>query len=175
MEILSLIEELEELVNEASTIPFSNRVVIDRDEIGEIIRKINVAIPEEIRRAKWIKEEKDQILIEAKKEAEEILRSAQEEEARLLDHARFEENRVIEDARSLADQLVSNNEITNMAETHCRKLVADAETTAKEIKHGAYEYADEMLEELENKLKDFVETIYHNRTELNKFVKEDEA
>lgn len=174
MEILGLIEELEEMINEASAIPFSNRVMIDREDINDLIRRINVAVPEEIRRAKWIKEEKDQILIEAKKEAEEILRSAQEEEARLIDHAKFEENRVIEEARSVADDLVSNNQITNMAETHGRNLVEEAERTANEIKHGAYQYADEMLEELENKLKDFVETVYHNRSELHKYVKEDE-
>lgn len=174
MEILSLVEELEEMISDASAIPFSNRVVIDRDEISEIIRKINVAIPEEIRRAKWIKEEKDQILIEAKKEAEEILRNAQEEEARLLDHAKFEESRVIEDARTLADTLISENEITALAEDHCRGLVKDAEKTAYEIKTGAYHYADEMLEELEHKMKTYLETIHHNRSELGKFVKTDD-
>lgn len=170
MEILSLIEELEEMISDASAIPFSNRIVIDREEISEIIRKINVAIPEEIRRAKWIKEEKDQILIEARKEAEEIIRNAQQEESRLLDHAKFEESRVIEDARSLADTLISENEITALAENHGRKLVYEAENKAKDIKIGAYNYADEMLEELEYKLKNFLETVEHNRTELNKFV-----
>jgi len=175
MEILGLLEQIEELINEASTIPFSNRIVLDKDDINEIIRKINVAIPEEVRRAKWIKEEKDQILIEAKKEAEEIIRAAQEEEARLINHAKFEENRVIEDARNIADNLVSENEITVLAENHCRNLVDTAEKKAKEIKDGAYHYADEMLEELQFKLNDFIETINHNRSELNKFVqKEDE-
>lgn len=173
MEILGLIEELEEMISEASAIPFSNRVMIDKEEMSDLIRRINIAVPEEIRRAKWIKEEKDQILIEAKKEAEEILRTAQDEESRLLDHAKFEENRVIEEARTLADDLVSNNQITSMAEGHGRKILQDAEQTALEIKQGAYHYADEMLGELENKLKDFVETVYHNRSELHKFVNEE--
>jgi len=174
MEILGLIEELEELVNDASGIPFSNRIVLDKDEVSDILRRINVAIPEEVRRAKWIKEEKDQILIEAKKEAEEIVRSAQEEESRLLNHAKFEENRVIEDARSIADQLVSDNEITVLAENHCRNMVGDAKTQAKDIKDGAYGYADDMLEELQFKLEDFLKTLNSNRTELTKFAKSDE-
>lgn len=67
MEILDLLQEIEEMIDDASTIPFSNRIVLDKDDISEVLRKINVAIPEEIRRAKWIKEEKDQILIEAKR------------------------------------------------------------------------------------------------------------
>lgn len=174
MELLSLVEELEEMVKDASTIPFSNRIVLDRDDISELIRKVNVAIPEEIRRAKWIKEEKDQILVEAKKEAEEILRSAQEEEMRLLEHAKFEENRVIEDARTLADTLISENEITVLAENHCRSLVKEAETTADDIKTGAYHYADDMLDELEHKLKRVLETVNLNRSELNKFVKSED-
>lgn len=174
MEILDLLQEIEELIDDASTIPFSNRIVLDKDEVNEVLRKINVAIPEEIRRAKWIKEEKDQILIEAKKEAEEIIRAAQEEEARLLNHAKFEENRVIEDARNIADNLVSENEITILAENHCKNLVGDAERKAKDIKDGAYHYADEMLEELQFKLQDFLETVNHNRSELNKYVNKDE-
>jgi len=175
MEILNLLEEIEVLINDASTIPFSNRIVLDKDDIEEVLRKINLAVPEEIRRAKWIKEEKDQILIEAKKEAEEIIRAAQDEEARLINHAKFEENRVIEDARNIADNLVSENEITILAENHCRNLVEDAERTANEIKDGAYHYTDEMLEELQYKLSDFMETINHNRKELIKFIKtEDE-
>lgn len=174
MEILDLLDEIEELITDASTIPFSNRIVLDKDEITDILKKINMAIPEEVRRAKWIKEEKDQILIEAKKEAEEIIKNAQAEEARLINHAKFEENRVIEDARNIADNLVSENEITVLAENHCRNLVDDAERKAKDIKDGAYHYADDMLEELQYKLKDFMETVAHNRSELNKFVKKDD-
>lgn len=174
MEILGLIAELEEAIEDASAIPFSAKVVIDKEEISEIIRKINVAIPEEVRRARWIKDEKDQIILEAKKEAEEMVKTAQEEQDRLISHAKYEENRVIEDARSLADELISEHEITILAENHCRTIVKEAEETAKEIKDGAYGYADSMLEELEYKLKDFVTTVTHNRSELNKYVKSEE-
>lgn len=174
MEILNLIEELKELVEEASAIPFSSKVVIDKEEFSEIVRKINVAIPEEVRRAKWIKEEKDQIIIEAKKEAEEMLRNAQNEQARLLEHAQYEENRVIEDARSLADALVNEHEITELAKDHGRTLVKEANEMSEEIKSGAYKYADSMLEELEAKLEGFTKTVYANRMELNKYVNSEE-
>ena len=174
MDILGLIAQLEEVVEFASTIPFSAKIVIDKEEISEIIRKINVAIPEEVRRARWIKNEKDQIIIEAKKEAEEMVKTAQEEQDRLVSHAKYEENRVIEDARSLADELISEHEITNLAENHCRTIVREAEETAKEIKDGAYAYVDAMLKELEYKLKDYVTTVTHNRSELNKYANSDE-
>lgn len=170
MDILSLVEELEEMVSEASAIPFSNRIMIDKDDILDLIKRVNAAIPEEIRRAKWIKEEKDQILLEAKKEAEEILTSAQEEEHRLLEHARYEENRVIEEARALADDLISSHQITSLSEQHGKQLVKEAEHTAEEIKAGAYGYADDMMESLETKMESFLETLSFNRSELKKFV-----
>lgn len=170
MDILTLVEELEEMVSEASNIPFSNRIVLDRDDVIDLIKKVSAAIPEEIRRAKWIKEEKDHILLEAKKEAEEILKSAQAEEARLLEHAKYEENRVIEEARALADDLISNHEITSLAETHARHIVEEASKKADDIKHGAYAYSDEMLSSLEDKMEDFLETLSYNRSELKKFV-----
>ena len=173
MEILGLIEELEEAIEDASAIPFSTKVVIDKEEISEIIRRINVAIPEEIRRAKWIKEEKDQILMEAKKEAEEMIRSAQGEQDRLINHSKFEENRVLEEARTLADKLVCENEITVLAENHCRNLVKEAEETSEEIKSGAYDYADSMLADLDKRLKSFSEIIHKNRSELTSYKNED--
>ncbi len=105
MEILKLVEELEEVVNQASTVPFSNRIMVDKDLISDILEKLAFAVPEEVRRAKWIKEEKDQIMLEAKKEAEDMIRTAQEEQSRLLDHAKFEENRVIVDGCSVQRNL----------------------------------------------------------------------
>ncbi len=174
MEMLKLVEELQEVINEASAVPFSNRIMIDKEIVSELLEKLAITVPEEVRRAKWIKEEKDQIMLEAKKEAEDMIRTAQEEQSRLLDHAKFEENRVIEDARSLADNLISESEITVLAENHCHNLVLTAESTAAEIKSGAYEYADTMLADLQDKLKGFADTIYHNRTELNRYAKRED-
>lgn len=94
MEILGLVKKIEDLVNNASGIPFSNKIVLDKDDTSEMIRRINESIPEEIRRAKWIKEEINKISIEAKKEAKEMIKLAKKV------------------ARSLADNLVKNNEIT---------------------------------------------------------------
>lgn len=167
MEILTLVELLEEVIEDASAIPFSTKIVIDKEDISEILRRLNVTVPEEIRRAKWIKDEKDQILLEAKKEAEEMIRSAQEEQERLLNHSKFEENRIIEEARTLADKLVSEHEITSLAENHCRALVKEAEGTAQSIKEGAYEYADNMLSELQKQLNHLNKTVEENRNELN--------
>lgn len=173
MDILSLVEELEEMVSDASAIPFSSRVMIDKDDILDLIKRINAAVPEEIRRAKWIKEEKDHILLEAKKEAEAILTSAQEEESRLLEHARYEENRVIEEARSLADDLISSHKITSLSEAYGKDLVADAYRKAEEIKTGAYSYSDNMLASLEIKIQKCLETITINRDELKDFVEKE--
>ena len=49
MEVLRLIDEIEDILDNASTLPFSNKVVIDAEEILEILKEIRIKLPDEIK------------------------------------------------------------------------------------------------------------------------------
>ena len=79
MDVLVLIDKLDDLVHGASTFPMTDKVMIDRDEIYDLLDQMRATIPEEIKQARWIVEERQEMLQEAKEESERILSEAREE------------------------------------------------------------------------------------------------
>ena len=48
MDILNLLERIEDIVEEASKVPLSNKVMIDKEEVLEVINDIRLKLPDEI-------------------------------------------------------------------------------------------------------------------------------
>src|SRR4030067_3840074 len=83
MDVLVLRGKLGDLVHGASTFPMTDKVLIDRDEIYDLLDQMRATIPEEIKQARWIVKERQEMLQEAKEEAERILAEARDEAQRL--------------------------------------------------------------------------------------------
>lgn len=144
MDVLRLIDEIEDIIDNASSIPFSNKVMVDADELFEILREIRIKLPDEIKQASWIKEERQRILAEAQKDADTMLNEA---ELRLK-------------------ELIDQNEITKKAKEMAEEIITKAQNNAKEIRLGALEYADNILLEAQQNLKNIIELLNENRQEL---------
>ncbi|MCR4434233.1 MAG: ATPase [Clostridiales bacterium] len=144
MEILSILETLEEVVEKGISVPLSGRCLVDREEILEIIKEIRLKLPDDIKQAKWVKEERQRILLEAQKEANNIIKDA--------------ENRIL--------ALVDEHEITKKAYEQANEIIANAQKNAREIRLGTREYADSILDKVEEILKETIEVIQSNREEL---------
>ncbi|MDD5603612.1 MAG: ATPase [Eubacteriales bacterium] len=144
MEILAILETLEELVEKSVGIPFSGRCLTDREELLEIIKEIRLKLPDDIKQAKWVKEERQRILHEAQKEAENM----------------------VKDAEKKITTLINEHEITKKAYEQANDIIASAQKTSREVKSGVMEYADEILAKIEEGLIKTTETIRSNRSEL---------
>src|ERR1700710_3314569 len=83
MDVLVLIDKLDQLVHEAKAVPLTDQVRIDREEIWEILDQMRATIPEEIKQARWIVKERQEMLAEAKREAERLVAEARERAAEL--------------------------------------------------------------------------------------------
>lgn len=127
MEILELLETIEKIIAESKTVPFSKKRAIDENEILDIIDEIREKLPDEIKQAKWISEERTRILQDAQKEREEVLREA--------------EKRIIE--------MIDEHEITRQAEEKSLKIIEKAKLQSREISDGTREYADSVLAKAE--------------------------
>ena len=57
MEIFTLLETLEDIIEKSRNVPFSSKCIVDKEEFLEIIKEIRLKLPDEIKQAKWIKEE----------------------------------------------------------------------------------------------------------------------
>lgn len=144
MEILSVLETLEDLVEKSLTVPFSGRCLVDKEEILEIIKEVRLKLPDDIKQAKWVKEERQRILLEAQKEA----------------------NTILKDAEGKIASLVDEHEITKKAYEQANEIISNAQKNAREIRLGTKDYADSVLNKVEEILRDTMEVIKMDREEL---------
>src|SRR5947199_10051675 len=144
MDVLVLIDKLDDLIHNARPVPLTDQVRVDREEIYDLLDQMRATIPEEIKQARWIVKERQEMLAEAKREAERIVREAREQQARL----------------------VSDEEVTKQAERAADEIVEDARAREREIRLGAEDYADEILNTLEVNLSKFIAAVQRGRERL---------
>ncbi|MCI6157955.1 MAG: ATPase [Peptoniphilaceae bacterium] len=155
MDILQLIEELEDVLDDASNIPFSKKVAVDPDEIFEIVKEIRSSLPEEIRQAKWVNDERDRILQEANEQASQLTEQAKNRAAE-----------VDRDAQNRFNELVSEHRITQMATRQAEEMVNNAQQQSRQIREGVFSYIDEVLSNTQENLRTVIAELDHNRSEL---------
>ena len=103
MDVLVLIDKLDDLVHNARPVPLTDQVRVDREEIYDLLDQMRATIPEEIKQARWIVKERQEMLAEAKREAERVVREAREQQARLIS-----DEEVTKQAERAADEIVED-------------------------------------------------------------------
>src|SRR6476620_6143379 len=144
MDVLVLIDKLDDLVHNAKPIPLSDNVRVDKEEIYDLLDQMRATIPEEIKQARWIVKERQEMLAEAKRAAE----------------------RIVKEARERQNQLVSDEEVTKQAGRAAENIIEDARAREREIRLGAEDYADEILNTLEVNLSKFIAAVQRGRERL---------
>lgn len=128
---------MESLVNKSWHIPFTSRVFFDEEELLDIIDQMRIVIPDEVKEASRIQQDRERIISQAQEEADRIISLAQEEAYRLIG-----ESRIIEEARIRSQEIID-------------KTLEEAEG----IRMGADDYAAEVLERLDSQLSSLRATI----------------
>ena len=144
MENTTVFESLENLVERAISLPFMGKCLVNREEILEIIQDIRLKLPDELKQAKWVSEERARILAEAQQEADNIVQGAEGRIAAMVDE----------------------HEICRKAYEQAEVIVTNAKKNAREIRLGTREYADNILNKVEEILEDTLDVIKVNRNEL---------
>ena len=130
MDIQFLVERLEALVVNARKLPMTSQVILEQAAVLDVIDQMRVAIPEEVRQARRVNAESDQLLAKARDEAEQIIGAAQEQAALLL----------------------QDQSVLREAETQAEALRDRAQSKADETMRGADQYASDVLVRLESDL-----------------------
>ena len=130
IKIMSLLDELEELIASSGKMPFSEKGIIDLDVAQKIIEDMRLNLPRDIQQAKWLGQEKDRIISDAKREY----------------------NRMINEAKDQVEYLVNNNSIYKDAQKRADALLKEAENHSNYMKYRSYEYIDQLLYDTNLKL-----------------------
>ena len=141
MDIEQLIDALEDKIDSCTTIPIWGRGIIDKDELLDMIQDIRMKYPDEMKQAKWVKEERQRIINDAQKEAAGIIKAAEDKIA----------------------AMVNEHDITQQAYEKANQIVDSAQKNSHEIRVGANQYADDVLRALEEERIKTAETIRANR------------
>jgi cell division septum initiation protein DivIVA len=105
---------------------------------------MRATIPEELKQARWIVKERQELLAAAQREAERILAEAHERQT----------------------QLVAEHHLTGEAQLASEDIIKDARDEEREIRLGAEDYADEILSTFELNLSKFIAAIRRGRDRL---------
>jgi len=155
VELFSVLNELEELIESSTKVPMTKRILVDEDKLLDYLDRIRTALPEEIRQAKWVMQERDKFLAEAKREAN-----------RTMEEAKSEAGRTVEDAQKQLQRQADQSEVVRLAEFKAAEIQDQARDVATEIKQGARNYAEDILARLEINLAKVMEQVQAGRDEL---------
>ncbi len=139
MDILHLIDQLEDLFNDSKALWFTNDVMIKEDRLLDLIDQMRLSIPDEVKKAQQILNQKDRLLAQAKEEANRTIQLAREKSVEMV-----ERDGIVESARIKADQIIRR------AEEQTEMIKRDADEYAAEVLHNLRIELEKILNQVNN-------------------------
>jgi hypothetical protein len=135
MDLSSRLAQLDELVREAKSMPLSSSVLVNRDEVLQLIAEMQEGLPEEIKQARWIVRDREELLAKARADGE----------------------RMIEQARDEQRRLALKEEVARRADEESERILAEADDRAASMRREAEDYVDAKLAQFEISLRRILE------------------
>lgn len=149
--VMQLLEYLQDMVDESPKMPITGKVMIDKKEFNEIVKKIINNLPDQFKKAQWILSKKDEILGEARKESDSLKRESYDR----------------------LKQDIESHDIVREARVRANDIIAQAQRDAKAIMVGSRDYSNEILMQLDLQIENQkVELIKSMQESFEKVAKE---
>jgi hypothetical protein len=140
----SLLAQMQESLERARGLFMSASVSVNREEFGALLQDAIDGLPEELREARWLLKERDQVLQRAQHEAD----------------------RILEAARVRAERMVERTEVVREARRTSEDIVDRAEREAAAMRHEAEDYVDRKLAGFEVVLDRTMQAVQKGRERL---------
>ncbi|WP_414541163.1 DivIVA domain-containing protein [Nostoc sp. CCY0012] len=177
LDIQQELNRLEELILDGLRIPLTGRTLIDEELLLEQLDFIRLSLPSIFQQSASLLQHKEEVLLEAEEYGQQVIEAAQAKRAQIL-----AESDIIRQAEQEADQLRRQvqqqceammqetlTEIDNrrrICQQELEEMRQTAIAQAQDIENGADEYADNVLEGIEQDLKDMLRIITNGRQQL---------
>jgi cell division septum initiation protein DivIVA len=135
MDLAGRLQQLEELVREAKSMPLSSSVLVNKDEVLQMVQEMQEALPEEIKQARWIVRDREE----------------------LLGKARVEGDRIVTEAREEQRRLALKEEVARRAEQEAERILDETEQKTTTMLREAEDYVDGKLAQFEISLRHILE------------------
>jgi hypothetical protein len=121
----TLIDELEALVAESRRMPFGHKLLIDEEYLHDLIDRLRIAVPSEVRQAYRILDEQERILDSARAQARQLL-----EQQGLLNELEQERSRVLSEAQREAESVRAE------ADEYAYSVLLDLQDRLAKLQHS---------------------------------------
>ena len=143
--IEDLISTLYEMIQDARAVPLSSeKCMVERDKVLDLLDEISNALPNELKQAKTIVDSRGEVITNAKREAENIMKQAKQE----------------------AQQLVTQEAIYQQAQQQAEELVKTAQGKIRELKQVTNAYVDDALRRTEEAISGALDEIHESRAKF---------
>lgn len=142
------IDEIEDFIENCKFQPFSNtKIIVDKEELENLLAELRHRTPDEIKRYQKMLGNKEAILADAKAKAEAIINKAEVHTTELIS-----EHQIMQRAYAQADDVV------RIASGQAQEILDNATIDANNIRMGAIQYTDDMLNSIEEIIVMAIET-----------------
>ena len=147
--IEQIIEEIEDYIDtcKGPLLGSSDKIVVNRERMEELLRELRLKTPEEIKRYQKVLANKDAILADAQAKADAIIAQANIQNQELVN-----EHEIMQQAYEQANQVIE------MATNQAQEILDNATRDANEIRLGAIQYTDDMLANLQTMVQNLVDS-----------------
>lgn len=159
--IEQLIDEIEEYIDSCKFQTFSsNKIIVNKEEIDQLLRELRMKTPEEIKRYQKIISNKEAILNDAREKAQ-----------ALINDATIQTNELISEHQIMQQAYAQANEIVELATNQAQEILDNATIEANNVKTAAMQYTDDILANLENIVNHAIQTSTNDYNQLIEHLK----
>lgn len=145
MTIETILDTIDEMLEKSWGVPLSGgKCVVDAEKIRDLIDEIRINLPSDLKQAKAVVADRNNILLAARNEAEGIIKRAEER----------------------AKVLVSEEEIVRVANEKATETLNLAQTKSKEMRQAAFDFSEDMLQKIEKAATECLGSIKETRQAL---------
>ena len=143
--IEEILDQLDDMLDAAWSMPLSGgKIFVEGERVRDLVDAIRANLPSEIRQAKAIVNDRNEIVNTAKSEAESIIRKAEERR----------------------NQILSQEEIVVQAQEKANEIQAQTQKRAREMRRTAQEFTEDLLRRTEEALTQQVAQVRQARVSL---------
>ena len=150
MSVEEILDEMENLLLVSSRLWFTNKRLIEEDELGRLIDELREVLPGELMEANRIITERQQILEQAQKDAQNI----------------------VDNGKNYIHKLTGENNITRQAQEQAAEILEQARKSSRDLQTDSTAYADEVFGYLEDNLVKALEVVKQGHKQLHQKNKE---
>lgn len=176
-DVYDVLDELSDIMEAARAMPMSDRCVVNRNEVLDLLDALRQMLPRAVQEAEELLadrvavveegyREAERMIAEATGEADAVIERGNREAQALLDHATRRAEALVAEAMAQQVHLVSTHEVTQSAFAEAEAIRQEARAEADAMRRQVDQYVDAKFAAFEASLAKTLASVQHGRDRI---------